>query len=282
LTLHRETGLRWELVEKIGVRRELAQNCLSQQILGIRFFDGKVDQAIEVMLERGGFLVAPSGTCFARLRDDESYRRAMLAGDLAIADSGLMVLMWRLLRHKKIRRISGLSYLRHLVVKLKGEGSTEIFWVLPSERARQKLLEWARREGFATKIDNCYVAPQYGRQIEDRHLPALVEKRHPTHVVIAIGSGPQERLGYYLRENLSYRQAIHCIGAALGFITGDQIAIPDWADRLCLGWIVRLFAQPRIFIPRLMRGFELPWLIWKYGEKMPPMRSNKRRRIGDQ
>jgi len=243
-----------------------------QQILGIRFFDGKVDQAIEVMLERGGFLVAPSGTCFARLRDDEPYRRAMLAADLAIADSGLMVLMWRLLRHKKIRRISGLSYLRHLVVKLKGEGSTEIFWVLPSERARQKLVDWSRREAFAIKIDNCHVPPQYGLEIEDRHLLALIEERRPAHVLIAIGSGPQEKLGYYLRENLSYRPAIHCIGAALGFITGDQIAIPDWADRLYLGWIVRLFAQPRIFIPRLMRGFELPWLIWKYGEKMPVAR----------
>ena len=243
-----------------------------QQILGIRFFDGKVDQAIEVMLERGGFLVAPSGTCFARLRDDEPYRRAMLAADLAIADSGLMVLMWRLLRHKKIRRISGLSYLRHLVVKLKGEGITEIFWVLPSERARQKLVDWSRREAFAIKIDNCHVPPQYGLEIEDRHLLALIEERRPAHVLIAIGSGPQEKLGYYLRENLSYRPAIHCIGAALGFITGDQIAIPDWADRLYLGWIVRLFAQPRIFIPRLMRGFELPWLIWKYGEKMPVAR----------
>src|SRR5439155_13463622 len=100
--------------------------------------------------------VAPSGTCFARLGDDEPYRRAILAADLAIPDSGLMVLMWRLLRRKEIRRISGLSYLRQLVVKLKGEGSTEIFWVLPSERARQKLVDWSRREAFAIKIDNCH------------------------------------------------------------------------------------------------------------------------------
>jgi exopolysaccharide biosynthesis WecB/TagA/CpsF family protein len=243
-----------------------------QQILGISFFDGDVEEAVAAMSGHGGLLVAPSGTCFARLREDDPYRRAMLAADLAIADSGLMVLMWRLLRHKKIRRISGLSYLRHLVVKLKGEGSTEIFWVLPSERARQKLLDWSRRESFATKIDNCYVAPQYGLKIEDRHLTALIEEHRPAHVVIAVGSGPQEKLGYYLRENLSYRPAIHCTGAALGFITGDQKPIPDWADRFFLGWLFRMISQPRIFIPRLMRGFELPWLIWKYGEKMPVAR----------
>ena len=243
-----------------------------QQILGISFFDGDVEEAIEVMLERGGFLVAPSGTCFARLREDESYRRAILAADLTIADSGLMVLMWRLLRHKKIRRISGLSYLRHLVVKLKGEGSTEIFWILPSERARHKLLDYSRREAFPVKIEDCYVAPRYGSEVEDRNLLALVEARRPAHMVIAVGSGPQEKLGHYLCENLSYRPAIHCTGAALGFITGDQKPIPDWADRFFLGWLFRMISQPRIFIPRLMRGFELPWVIWKYGEKMPVAR----------
>jgi hypothetical protein len=33
-----------------------------------------------------------------------------------------------------------------------------------------------------------------------------------------------------------------------------------------------LVAQPQVFIPRLSRALELPWLIWKYGEKLPPMR----------
>jgi N-acetylglucosaminyldiphosphoundecaprenol N-acetyl-beta-D-mannosaminyltransferase len=242
-----------------------------QQILGIRFFDGNVEEAVAVMSGHGGFLIAPSGTCFARLGEDESYRRAMLAADLAIADSGLMVLIWRLLRRQKIGRISGLRYLQQLLAKLKGDQNAEIFWVLPTRRARQKLLDWSRREAFAIKIGNCYVAPQYGLEIEDRHLLALVEERHPAHVLIAIGSGPQEKLGYFLTENLSYRPAIHCIGAALGFITGDQIAIPEWADRFYLGWLVRLFSQPRRFIPRLWSAHKLPWLIWRYGENLPPM-----------
>jgi len=28
-----------------------------------------------------------------------------------------------------------------------------------------------------------------------------------------------------------------------------------------------------VFIPRLSRAVELPWLIWKYGEKLPPIRA---------
>jgi N-acetylglucosaminyldiphosphoundecaprenol N-acetyl-beta-D-mannosaminyltransferase len=243
----------------------------TRQILGLRFFNGAVDEAVASMFQDGGFLVAPSGTCFARLREDERYRRAIVAADMAIADSGLMVVIWRLLRRENVQRISGLKYLKHLLGKLNGEG-TKVFWVLPNERACQKLIDWSRRESFLINTENCYIAPRYGSDVEDRNLLALIEQYRPENVMIAIGSGAQEKLGFYLRENLSYRPAIHCIGAALGFITGDQRGIPDWADRFFLGWLWRLVAQPSIFIPRLSRALELPWLIWKYGANLPPMR----------
>ena len=106
------------------------------QILGISFFNGDVDEALASMDQRGGFLIAPSGTCFARLREDEVYRRAVIAADLAIADSGLMVLLWRLLRAERITRISGLIYAKHLLGKLKADRAGEILWILPGERAQ--------------------------------------------------------------------------------------------------------------------------------------------------
>jgi exopolysaccharide biosynthesis WecB/TagA/CpsF family protein len=245
----------------------------SRQILGIQFFNGDVNEAVALVSQHGGLLVAPSGTCFARLREDELYRRAVLSADLTIADSGLMVMLWCLLHRENVERISGLNYLKHLLDKLKGEGIREVFWVLPSEGAEQKLIDWSHHETSPIKRENCYVAPRYDLKVEDRKLLELVKQNRPAHVIIAIGSGAQEKLGFYLRENLSYRPAIHCIGAALGFITGDQAAIPDWADRFYLGWLCRLLAQPRTFIPRLIRGFELPWLIACYGNALPPLRS---------
>src|SRR5437773_12077217 len=158
----------------------------TRQILGLRFFNGNVDEAVAFMHRHGGYLVAPSGTCFARLREDEPYRRAMLSADLAIADSGLMVLTWRLLRREKIQRISGLKYLKQLLAKLKREENPRVFWILPSERARHKLLDYSRREAFPVKIEDCYVAPRYGSEVEDRNLLALVEARRPAHMVIAV------------------------------------------------------------------------------------------------
>jgi len=127
--------------------------------------------------------------------------------------------------------------------------------------------------------EDCYVAPRYGPTAEDRQLLARIDNRRPAHIIIGIGNGPQEKLGHFLRERLSYRPVIHCIGAALGFLTGDQRPIPDWADRFYLGWFLRLLAQPRIFIPRLWSARKLPWLIWKYGENLPPLCKEKLARL---
>src|SRR5690348_13378269 len=109
------------------------------QVLGIPFFNGDVSDAIALISRGGGFLIAPSATCFTRLQNDEIYRRAVLAADLAIADSGFMVLLWHSLQHESVNRISGLKYLKHLLAMLRDEGNPDVFWVLPTERGQRRL-----------------------------------------------------------------------------------------------------------------------------------------------
>src|SRR5437016_7677754 len=87
----------------------------SQQILGISFFDGTAAEAVDQMSRRGGVMVVPAAPAMVRLRYDEVYREAMVGADLAIPDSGLMVLRWKIIRRKDFTRISGLAYLKHLI-----------------------------------------------------------------------------------------------------------------------------------------------------------------------
>jgi UDP-N-acetyl-D-mannosaminuronic acid transferase (WecB/TagA/CpsF family) len=148
-----------------------------------------------------------------------------------------------------------------------------LLWILPHEEARKKTAEWLERHGFLMRAENFYVAPIYGSNVEDRLLLERTESHRPRHIVIALSGGVQEKLGFYLREKAGYRPAIHCIGAALGFITGYQAAIPAWADRLYLGWLIRLLSNPRKFLPRALSAFALPGMIAKYGDTMPPLRS---------
>ena len=266
-----------------------------QRILGVRFFDGAAPEAVDYITRVGGYTVVPAAPALVKIENDPTYRRALVEADLAIADSGFMVLLWRLLQRRTIARISGLKYLRILLAdpRLRERGST--FLVLPHQSSLEKALVWLRHEGFEISSDDCYIAPNYsscshgfvsreerervsqkrGYSIADDALVAILQSRKPKHVIIGIGGGIQEKLGFYLRENLSYRPAIHCIGAALAFLTGDQKPIPMWADRMYLGWFLRLARAPHHYARRFAPAFRLPGMIWRYGKEMPPHKITK-------
>lgn len=242
----------------------------TKRVLGIDFFDGTALEAIEHVSKYGGLVVAPGAPSLVALQRDSHYRRAIEDADLAIADSGWMVLFWKLLRREQITRISGLAFSKALLASADVRIPGNLFWILPSEKAKTKTLEFAGVSAIPITSDDCYVAPHYGSDARDPGLLAMIERRKPKHVIIAVGGGTQDKLGSYLKHQLSYRPGIYCIGAAPAFITGDQVAIPMWADRFFVGWIFRSFAQPRKFVPWLWTARSLPLLILRYGREMPP------------
>ncbi len=245
----------------------------TQQILGIHFFDGAAHEAVATVCRDGGLMVAPAAPALVNIQHDAAYRNALLRSDLAIADSGFMVLLWRLLQHRSIRRISGLAYLQALVDLPQLRAPAHCFLVLPTPAARERAFSWLGAQKFAVDALDCYVAPQYESEVRDAELIRVVEQRRPAHIIIGIGGGTQEKLGLYLRETLSYRPAIHCTGAAIGFLTGDQKPIPKWADRFYLGWLLRLTRNPLRYFRRFLVAYELPGLIARYGSDLPPLKA---------
>ena len=241
----------------------------TQQILGVRFFNGTTEEAVAELQRTGGYVVVPAAPALVKLRSDPFYRAALTKADLAITDSSLMVMSWRWLQGDRLIRVSGLAYLKALLRLPAMREKT--FWILPSEAAAARTMSWLRDSGFAVGPDDYYIAPFYGKEVRDDALVALLDSRQPANIVIGIGGGPQEKLGLFLRDHLRYRPAIHCIGAAIGFLTGDQVAIPDWADRFYLGWLFRVISQPRVFLPRFWSACALPGLIARYGEELPTL-----------
>jgi UDP-N-acetyl-D-mannosaminuronic acid transferase (WecB/TagA/CpsF family) len=239
-----------------------------EQILGVRFINSSIADAVNYSVEHGGYTVVPAAPALARIDRDPAYARALLEADLAIADSGFMVLLWRFLRRRRLTRVSGLRYLLALLEQPSFRNA-RVFFILPSQAARDKTLAWLQRQRFSVDEDNTYIAPIYWNEVIDPSLIQVLDQRQPQHVVVGIGGGTQEKLGWYLREHLSYRPSIHCIGAALGFLTGDQPPIPLWADKLYLGWLLRLLRQPRLYGPRYLSAFRLPALIMRYGAEAP-------------
>jgi UDP-N-acetyl-D-mannosaminuronic acid transferase (WecB/TagA/CpsF family) len=241
------------------------------RILGIEFFGGTSREAVDEITRTGGLLVAPAAPSMINLCRDEDYRRALLASNLAIADSGFMVLLWKFFTGESVPRISGLEHVKRLLEHETVRQASAVLWIVATEASREKLLSYLRERGLPITEAEVYVAPKYSRRVSDERLLGIVRQIHPRHLVIAIGGGVQDKLGQYLLEHLDYRPAVHCIGAALGFLTGDQVRIPDWADRFYLGWFFRSLAQPRIFIPRFWSARRLPTLIWRYRDRLPPI-----------
>jgi N-acetylglucosaminyldiphosphoundecaprenol N-acetyl-beta-D-mannosaminyltransferase len=239
-------------------------------ILGIRFTVGDARSLVSISLE-GGLVVVPAAPALVASASDSRWFEALQNADLAIADSGLMVLLWRAMGGEKITRVSGLEYLQTLLVQPALDFSGGIVWVLPSDQARERLLAWLGPSRAPSEAKACYVAPLYGPgSIRDPELLQLVRRLRPAHVVIGLGGGIQEPLGYYLRNAVEYRPGIHCIGAAIGFITGDQVKIPRWADHFYLGWLFRSLSDPRKYLPRYLRAWRLIPLMWRFRDKPPP------------
>jgi N-acetylglucosaminyldiphosphoundecaprenol N-acetyl-beta-D-mannosaminyltransferase len=243
-----------------------------RQILGVTFFNGSASEAVS-RLQSGGLLVVPAAPALKNLTSDTEYREALLNADLVITDSGLMVMAWNLLQGDSVRRLSGLEYMREFLKRPSVCQAGKTFWLMASPASAAKNIAWLRTQGLEVGEDDYYVAPMYGRPIEDRELVDRLRERRPEHVVVTIGGGTQERLGLYLKSQLEYPVAVHCIGAAIAFLSGDQVHIPHWADRLYLGWLFRCIADPKRYGPRYWDARHLMVLLVRYRERMPELRA---------
>ena len=214
--------------------------------------------------------MVPAAPALVEIDRDQEYREALLNSDLALTDSGFMVLVWSLLKFEKIRRLSGLEYLKALIAEpiFREPGTT--LWVMPSGKSRDKAIPWLRSRGLPVSEKDFYIAPIYEHAtVSD---PALVDRIHrerPLHIILALAGGLQEKLGRSIQQNTKFNPGIHCIGAAIGFLSGDQVNIPDWADHLFLGWLFRCLSQPSKFIPRYMKAARLLPMMIKYRENLP-------------
>jgi N-acetylglucosaminyldiphosphoundecaprenol N-acetyl-beta-D-mannosaminyltransferase len=242
-----------------------------QQILGIRFIVADAQEAIDKVSQDGGLVVVPAAPALKNLTHDKRYRDALLGADFAITDSALMVLLWNLLQGDRIPKLSGLKYLRTLIRQPELRELGASFWVMPAPASARHNSAWLCAHGIQMTDSDVYVAPTYGPVIGDSELLRRLEERRPRHVILCLGGGIQEPLGFYLKQNLSYRPAIHCIGAAIAFLSGDQVRIPVWVDHSGLGWLWRSFSNPKLYGPRYWNARALAVLILRYRDQLPAL-----------
>jgi N-acetylglucosaminyldiphosphoundecaprenol N-acetyl-beta-D-mannosaminyltransferase len=239
------------------------------RIMGIRFANLAAENVVHEGL-KPGLVVIPSAPVLVHMLKESTHHDALVNARMAVIDSGLMTLLWRIYTGQKLHRVSGLHYLELLLKENDLRRPKTVMWVMPSIPSRDTNLSWLQTQGHPVEVGDCYVAPQYPSSgpLVDDELCNLIKKNHPRHVVLALGGGTQERLGWFLSRQFPGQLTVHCVGAAIGFLSGDQCEIPRWADRAFLGWLFRCCSNPRRFIPRYWKSIRLVSVLWRYRNRI--------------
>lgn len=251
------------------------------KILGLEFFPGTAQDAIQQIL-KGGLLTAPAAPGLAHnLSEDPEYRSALLRSRILLPDSGLMVLLWNNLLPdggKPIQRLSGLEFLQKFLLAPEAQAYLrDSFWVMPNEDESRLNQTWLKENtGIELPPDSIYIAPEYPRSgpIQDPSLLKILQQVPHKAILNNIGGGTQERLGHYLQQHLSPIPPILCCGAAIAFLAGGQTSIPPWADKLKLGWLLRCLSKPGSYVPRYWKAKAIVPLLFKHRQNLPPLASS--------
>ena len=233
-------------------------------VFGAKFIDGNYNN-VKSLLNDGNLMVIPSGPGLASINKDLRYREALQNSDFAIPDSTYMIILLRLFKKIKLKKLSGYKFLKCFLFNEKFDHN-ELFMVDPTKKASITNNRFLNKIGVSIDLSNHYVAPQYPKSdISDNELLNKINnlKNEPKYIIINLGSGVQEPLGYFLKNKLKFKCSIICSGAAIAFLTGEQAKINSKVDEWGLGWLWRIFKNPIKFSSRYIKAFPLITLLIK-------------------
>ncbi|MFT3991265.1 MAG: WecB/TagA/CpsF family glycosyltransferase [Luteolibacter sp.] len=251
----------------------------TKRFLGINFWNRSLVELLQEADLNGGLFTVPSAPSLAMMRSDPLLTKSYQSSDYSVVDGGYVAIVLKLIFGKFYPRISGLQILQRLLCGSENHvipfHKRHILWVVPHREEKQRIEKLLDEKNFPRELQYWHRAPHYKKDedFQDKKLMELIGVLNPDWIVLCIGGGRQEKLGYYLRSKNTDLTAsgrgngpvILCTGGAISFLTGGQANIPTWADRLYLGWLCRVLHEPKVFLPRYWNaGWEFPLLLWKW------------------
>lgn len=242
------------------------------QFLGIEFWNGETAALLQRVDDTGGSLTVPSAPSLAQADTDPTLLRAYRESDYAVVDGGYIALILRWILGQPAKRISGLQIIEKLFIDVDTAvpmKERKIIWVVPNSEEKERISNLLSAQNFDLSLQHFYDAPFYATDdaFKDQLLAEIIDQFEANWVILCIGGGRQEKLAYWLsgpHALCSRTPAVLCTGAAIAFFTGGQASIPNWADKLYLGWLFRIFQNPRLYIPRYFAAFyALPRMLWR-------------------
>ncbi len=210
-------------------------------------------------------ITVPAAPSMVESKNNPYYYEALENATYSIVDSGLFALLCKL-HGIKIQKYSGYRLIQDMLVYLK-HTPLRLFVVSPRQSESENIKKLLLTETKCSAEDIVfYNAPLYppNTNIEDVELATQINAFQPNLVMLCIAGGKQEILGHYLKKNIRKETTIICTGAAISFFTGSQAKIPPLIDKLYLGWLARIFSDPKTFLPRYLNAFKYLFWFWKF------------------
>jgi UDP-N-acetyl-D-mannosaminuronic acid transferase (WecB/TagA/CpsF family) len=194
------------------------------------------------------------------MQNNNKYLNALKKSTVAIFDSGYFCLCIFFLKFIKVRKFSGYKFIK----KLTNDESLKKKKILSLDSSiddsnKNKLFLKSKKFIFLKN----YVCPIYKpNNIIDEALLKLILNYKPFIIIINIGGGKQEILAEYINSKLRKKNIIICSGAALSFHAGHGAKINSVIDTLYLGWVARIFHNPKVFFHRIFLSINLAKLVY--------------------
>jgi len=210
-------------------------------------------------------ITVPAAPSMVENKNNFHYYEALENATYSIVDSGLFALLCKI-HGIKIYKYSG-YLLIHDMLEYLNQTPLRILVVSPRPAETVNIKKLLLEKSKCTEDHLAfYDAPLYpsGSKIEDPELVHQINAFQPNLIILCVAGGKQEILGYYLKKHISEKTTIICTGAAISFFTGTQAKIPPIIDKLYLGWLARIFADPKIFLPRYLNAFKYAGWFLKF------------------
>ena len=208
---------------------------------------------INLILKKGGYLVAPAASSLSTLKKNKKYYLALKKSKIAILDSGYFCILLRIFKKHKITKYSGYLFLKDFLSK--NIFTQKLILSIDPSLNEKKLNQHFYRSRNIKSFS--YVAPFYKYNFRDLKLFNLIKLKKPDYILINIAGEKQEILAMEINEYFRSKIPIICTGAAIGFLTGNQAPINDTLDKFYLGWLTRLFHNPKVHLKRVFLSVSL-------------------------
>lgn len=186
--------------------------------------------------------INPHSFCVAK--KDKDFKKALLDSDILIPDGIGIVLACRLLKGKKIPRITGADMHQHLLLEAE-RNKLKIFYLGASNNTLEKIQKRVTRE--YPNINIASFSPKFKSEFteeETLEMITIVNQFSPDILFIGMTAPKQEKWSHANKDGLN-ASIISSIGAVFDFYAGNVNRAPKWMMKIGMEWLYRFFREPK-------------------------------------